>query len=141
MMDAKEDKENKERKDIGIKSNDTNNKERIKTTKVTDEYNLGNYTEEGYSTARFISKLLSFVGWAVVVIGVILALFSVVTSKNLLLILPGLYISLGGLFSVALGQIMRATVDNASHTKEIAKNSKEMLELKVLEIEKKYKKI
>jgi hypothetical protein len=106
------------------------------------------YDEQGYNTARFISKVIAFIGWVTVTVGIIIAIIGFATSAGykvgfstkLLLMLPGLYYSFAGLITVAFGQIMRATVDNASHTKEIAKNSREMLELKVLEIKKKYKK-
>jgi|SaaInlV_150m_DNA_5_1039734.scaffolds.fasta_scaffold42741_2 hypothetical protein len=138
-LDAKENEKNKEKKYINIESNDVNDKEGRKMPKehVTDE----SYKEEDYNTARFISKVFAFIGWVVVTIGIIVAFIGFATTNELMLMLPGLYSSFGGLVTVAFGQIMRATVDNASHTKEIAKNSKEMLELKVLEIEKKYKKV
>jgi hypothetical protein len=110
------------------------------TQGLGDAWFEDDYKEQDYKTARFISKVFAFIGWVVVVIGIIIALYTVKGTGNLLLMLPGLYYSFGGLLTVAFGQIMRATVDNASHTKEIAKNSRETLELKVLEIEKKYKK-
>jgi predicted transporter len=141
----KKDKE-KDTEYNNIESDDTNNKERRKMK----EKNLieDGYKEEDYNAARFISKVIAFIGWIAVAVGIIIAIIGFATSAGykvgfstkLLLMLPGLYYSFAGLIAVAFGQIMRATVDNASHTKEIAKNSREVLELKVLEIKKKYKK-
>ena len=38
---------------------------------------------------------------------------------SILAIVPGLGIAVSGLFLVAAGQVTRATVDNADHTREI----------------------
>jgi len=80
-----------------------------------------------YETARKVSMFISFIGW-VVFVGGIIAAFSGMASGlqsrygggvSILAFLPGLGIAVYGLFLVAAGQVTRATVDNADHTREI----------------------
>ncbi len=83
--------------------------------------------QSDYEVARKISKFLSFLGWLVFAVGVIAAIAGLVSGTqsrygggvSLLALLPGLGISVSGLFLVAAGQVTRATVDNADHTREI----------------------
>lgn len=83
-----------------------------------------------YGASRCISKIISFIGWLAVWIGVIIVITGLVQSSEyggfaLMAVLPGLGMSISGLFLVVTGQITRATVDNASHTKAILEIMKE----------------
>jgi len=84
--------------------------------------------ESDYKTARGIASLISFLGWVSVAIGVILALtiFIGLSSQRygvaesiFISLLPSIGLVISGLFLVAAGQVTRATVDNADHTREI----------------------
>ena len=85
--------------------------------------------QSDYDVARKISKFISFLGWVVFAIGVIAAFAGLVSGTqssyvgggSLLAILPGLGVAISGLFLVTAGQVTRATVDNADHTREILK--------------------
>ena len=80
-----------------------------------------------YETARKISMLISFLGWLVFASGVIAALAGMGGGLrsdygggiSIIAFLPGLGIAVSGLFLVAAGQVTKATVDNADHTREI----------------------
>ena len=63
-------------------------------------------------------------GWLVAFAGVFTGYLSIV-SGSLIALLPGFGICVSGLFLVTAGQITRATVDNADHTREILKLIKE----------------
>lgn len=79
-----------------------------------------------YGTARFISLVVSFLGWLVVIAGIVGIFVGLETGSkmlrgdaSILAILPGIGVILSGLFLVIAGQITRATVDNADHTGEM----------------------
>ena len=78
-----------------------------------------------YATTKAVSQIISFLGWLVVIGGVITIFAGIGYGKSLVLMLPGLGASISGLFLIVAGQITRATVDNASHTKEILKIMRE----------------
>lgn len=71
-----------------------------------------------YGAARGLSGFISGVGWFVVVIGILTALAGI-DEGSVLAILPGLGLAVSGIIVVAAGQVTRATVDNADHTREI----------------------
>jgi len=86
-----------------------------------------NYQSQ-YGAARTVSMFISFLGWAVFAGGIIAAIagFAGMGSGgrygggvSLLALLPGLGMAVAGLFLVAAGQVTRATVDSADHTREI----------------------
>jgi len=93
----------------------------MSSTKSTGIY------QSDYVVARKVAKFLSFLGWVVFVIGVIAAFAGLVAGTqapysdgvSLLALLPGIGVAVSGLFLVAAGQVTRATVDNADHTREI----------------------
>lgn len=96
--------------------------------------NISNNHSSDYSTARSISIIISFIGWIAVIAGVIIVLVGLNQGVKygsgmgvFIVVLPGLGASISGLFLVVAGQITRATVDNASHTKEILKIMKERI--------------
>ena len=80
-----------------------------------------------YETARKVSIFISLLGCLVFACGVIVALVGMAGGMqsgygggvSILAIVPGLGIAVSGLFLVAAGQVTRATVDNADHTREI----------------------
>lgn len=82
-----------------------------------------------YDASRGISKIIELVGWVFVWIGAIIIAGLVLNNKygdfTLIAVLPGLGMSISGLFLVVAGQVTRATVDNASHTKAILEIMKE----------------
>jgi type II secretory pathway predicted ATPase ExeA len=84
-------------------------------------------------TSRMIASLVSFLGWVIVAISVLILLFSLVGSlkENSGLALMGLFPSLAGIISglllVMSGQLTRALVDTADNTGQmlaIMKNKK-----------------
>lgn len=76
-----------------------------------------------YETARKVAMVISALGWIIVAVGVVAAIALAAQSRYgdsaFMLALPGLALSISGLFLVAGGQVTRATVDNADHTREI----------------------
>ncbi len=89
---------------------------------VEDNKIIATASTEGYvstyKTARIISQVVSFVGWAVVVLS-IFSLFSL----SLHLFSMGLLVFAGGIISgillVIAGQFTRATIDTADNTGKI----------------------
>ena len=86
--------------------------------------------ERSYSTARGVFTLLEFVGWAVVVVGVIASILgggsigdaygrSPPFEVLMLALLPGIGIAFGGLVSIALVQSSRANIDTAEMTRDM----------------------
>lgn len=71
-----------------------------------------------YGAARGISSFISGVGWFVVIIGIFIALAGT-GQGSALAILPGIGLAVAGIIVVASGQVTRAAVDNADHTREI----------------------
>ena len=91
------------------------------TCKLCLENGATNSTSD-YSASKNISKIISFIGWVFVRIGAIIVIVGLVQSSEyggFALLGFGLGTSVSGLFLVIAGQITRAIVDNASHTKEI----------------------
>ncbi len=79
-----------------------------------------------YGIARVIAKIIAFMGWLTFVLGFVVVGYAAVHAdgtKNLdvilVIVLPGIGMIITGLFLIVSGQITRATVDNASHTKYI----------------------
>lgn len=78
-----------------------------------------------YSTAIGVSKFISFLGWLTFVGGIIVLLIDISQSSKyggevvIATLFPSIGICICGLFLVAAGQVTRATVDNADHTREI----------------------
>ncbi|HFE38745.1 MAG TPA: hypothetical protein ENK06_10080 [Gammaproteobacteria bacterium] len=86
-----------------------------------------------YEVARKVSRFISFLGWVVFALGIIVAFAGFVNGVqsrygggvSIIGMLPGLGITVSGLFLVAAGQVTRATVDNADHTREILNTLRE----------------
>ena len=85
-----------------------------------------------YEVARAVAQFISFLGWIVFGIGIIAAVVILVDAQSrygggisILSMLPGFGIAISGVFLVAAGQVTRATVDNADHTREILNYIKE----------------
>lgn len=72
-----------------------------------------------YSTARSVSSLVEFLGWTLVVIGVSTMIYSASQNLGVIGVLTGIALSVGGLLQVMVAQIVKATADNADHTREI----------------------
>jgi len=76
-----------------------------------------------YKTAIFVSQVVAFFGWVLVIIGLLFAVVELFSNSSrgvsLIAMLPGLGAAVSGLFLVMGGQITRATVDNADHTREL----------------------
>ena len=105
-----------------------NNKDDVAVS--SDSTSGASYSSD-YGVARSISQVISILGWVVVAVGIIAAFSGLLAGNrygggvSLIGILPGLGIAISGLFLVVAGQITRATVDNADHTREILKLIKE----------------
>ncbi len=88
-----------------------------------------------YGTARGIFSFLEFVGWSVVVIGIIVGLIMaesagryVSDGQKFMLFLMGASSSLVGLFMVGAVQNWRAGVDSAEYGQQMLKISRDQLE-------------
>ena len=96
------------------------------TRTATEDVAKSHYTKADYattySTARTIAQFVSFVGWAVVAISLLIFLISIVVSldSHRSFALMGLFPSIAGVISglllVMAGQMTRATVDTADNT-------------------------
>ena len=81
-----------------------------------------------YNTARVMAKAMSFFGWVVAIIGVVVAMAGgTVGDGSVAGTLPGLMVVLGGLAIAAAGQITRAAVDTADHTGDMVAILRERL--------------
>jgi len=80
-----------------------------------------------YKTARGVSGFIEFIGWLVVIFGVVISITGVISvprnsgGASFIAMLPGLGTAIAGLFLVMGAQVTKATVDNADHTREILK--------------------
>lgn len=87
-----------------------------------------------YGSAKAISFFISFLGWAGFVGGIIAAIIGINKGNRydqmpyMVILLPGIITAISGLFLVATGQVVRALVDNANHTREILHIIKNRLE-------------
>lgn len=76
-----------------------------------------------YGTARIICQFVSFVGWVVVIIGVLILIWSIGQIKNngfaLMGLFPAFACIMSGLASVMIGQLTRAMVDTADNTGQL----------------------
>ncbi|EHI9302748.1 hypothetical protein J9097_004401 [Vibrio vulnificus] len=84
--------------------------------------------ESNYKTAQLVSKIISGFGWFIFSLGIIGLLMSLgagntrygfIMSQFIAAAAPGFVALISGLFLVAAGQVMKATVDNADHTYQI----------------------
>lgn len=89
-----------------------------------------------YGTARSIFSLIEFVGWCVVVAGIIAGFFLadsasryVSDGEKVLLFLMGASSSIAGLFIAGAAQSWRAGVDTAELTQQMLKVARDQLEI------------
>jgi len=88
---------------------------------ITKNNDTSHYTST-YDTTRIIAACVSFVGWVVVSISVIILLVSLVQSTKsyggfaLMGLFPAFAGIISGLLLVMAGQLTRATVDTADNT-------------------------
>lgn len=88
-----------------------------------------------YGASRGVSNFVEFIGWCVVAVGLIILLLSLtaVSSGGLfrgpgyLAIFPGLVIAIVGLLLVVNAQVLRATVNTASHTATMLELSRQQI--------------
>ena len=95
-------------------------------TKVAIEKTEEKIEFSDYGVARVIAKIIAFMGWIMIVLGLIdigYAGVHIHGTKNidviLVIALPGIGMIITGLFLIVAGQITRATVNNAGHTRQI----------------------
>lgn len=100
-----------------------------------------------YEGARFLFGLMALVAWGMVVVGVIIAFSGAgaasqfgARGSSFLAALPGLGISILGLFQIAFIQNARATVDTAEYTQQMLQVSRDQLQVSK-QIEKQNKKL
>ena len=82
----------------------------------------------GYSAARGIAKLISVIGWLLVIAGIVFAIFSLSPgsfgfgSRSPFVgtggILGGVILAVFGILQVAVGQMMRAVSDTADYARQ-----------------------
>ncbi len=73
-----------------------------------------------YKTAIGISKFVSFVGWLIALLSVIMVFIAFAKGGGIVGLMAassGFGLLLGGLFLVITGQMARATMDNANYSK------------------------
>lgn len=93
--------------------------------------------ERSYKTGRAVTSWLEFVGWVIVVLGVVVALagfasggFMGMASRNfgggstpfilrIVSMVPGILIAASGLMSIMLAQHTKATIDTSEMTREL----------------------
>ncbi|WP_047050009.1 hypothetical protein [Vibrio mexicanus] len=98
----------------------TNTPEAMRSSKISD---IGD--ESKYKTAQLISKIISGFGWLTFASGIFIILAALSSGSGrygfdlwhaISLATPGFITLVSGLFLVATGQVMKATLDNADHT-------------------------
>lgn len=89
-----------------------------------------------YEAARSLFSFLAFCAWAVVIIGVLVALIGAGggsryggAGAGLLAMAPGIGIGISGLILVAFVQMGRAGVDTAEYTQQMLKIARDQLEV------------
>jgi hypothetical protein len=97
---------------------------------------MEDFVMRSYETARSLFSFLALIAWAVVVIGVLVALISAAgVSKyagggaGLLAMVPGIGIVIAGLLQIAFVQMGRATVDTAEYTQQMLKVARDQLDV------------
>ena len=91
--------------------------------------------DSNYKTAKNMSQIISFIGWILLIAGIVISIVGLNiginlgvgarggASSNIILsiinMLPGLVTAISGLFIITAGQLTRATLDNADYTREI----------------------
>lgn len=77
--------------------------------------------QRDYGTTRGVAAFVSFIGWCVVVVGVIIVVigFAGMGRAGVIALGPGIGIAVGGLLLVVQGQLLRAIVDTASNTADL----------------------
>ncbi|WP_418641473.1 hypothetical protein ACNUDM_08295 [Vibrio chaetopteri] len=93
-----------------------------------------NRYESKYKTAQFVSQLISGFGWFIFACGILIILIGLDSGSGrygfniwqaIAAATPGFVTLVSGLFLVASGQVMRATIDNADHTNQILSHLKQ----------------
>ncbi len=89
-----------------------------------------------YHAARSLFSFLSFVAWALIVIGGLMAIVGAEASQNmfrggsaLIGALPGTFIAAFGLLMLAVTQNARASVDTAEYTQQMLKVARDQLQI------------
>ena len=99
------------------------------TVKTNDDIEvIKQNPQSNYAVAQLVVKILSFIGWATMFIGILLVLvgfssatdsYNVSFMQLIAYVTPGFSVMISGLFGVALAQIVKATVDNADNSYQI----------------------
>jgi hypothetical protein len=82
-----------------------------------------------YKTGRLLARIISFFGWIVVALSIVLAILFVIglvqkdtySDHTMVLGMAGLTVGtiLAGIILIAIGQMLRATLDTADHTRQM----------------------
>jgi hypothetical protein len=74
-----------------------------------------------YKTSRIIAKIVSEIGWIIVLLSCVTLVLAIIQNKNagMLAFLPAVAVVIAGLIVVISGQLMRAAVDTADYTGEL----------------------
>jgi hypothetical protein len=93
-----------------------------------EEKSDSNGGSKDYSTLLTLSKLSSFLGWVVVVIGILMFFGGMVSGWSFLAVsLPGIGVSILGILVVAFGQTISCFVDTERHARASSETLKEIL--------------
>ena len=72
-----------------------------------------------YGTVRGVANFIEFIGWLIVVAGIIAGMVAVVYKGGAIGYFGAFGVSLSGFLLVMGAQVVKATVDNADHTRKI----------------------
>lgn len=107
---------------LGLNCEEISEKLEVLSSEAAHEY------EAEYSVSRMVSLIVAFIGWAIVLAGIIVV-FGAVTSDtktilgtlSMVAILPGVGAVITGFVLILWAQALQAAVDSADHTREIMK--------------------
>lgn len=99
--------------------------------RVGEDYPKKNFQTD-YKTGRFLARVISFLGWLLIVLAIVIPAIALVVGQRSEAALPqmgafSLYFALStfvsgllsGVFFVATGHVMRATMDTANATRQM----------------------
>lgn len=104
------------------------NESEKQSTAVSKPTDASQNEHADYSSSKVFAAFLYGFGWLTIFIGLYLAFTGAVnapsdygygSSVNILAALPGIGLSFSGLFFAALSQLITATIENATNTREI----------------------
>ena len=109
-------------KSIDTESKGNFSKEMVGTKQSAPKAQLSNNSmPNDYKTTIVVSKFVSFMGWIVCAVAILLVIVSLSSAGRfgLLAIAPAIGVFIGGLILVMAGQATRATVENTNYSRQM----------------------